>query len=132
MPHSEPGGTVSVTENQRHQIFQYFIEVMGEERAAIMMDLLPPVGWGDIVTRADLHGELALLRGEMAELRAGLSGEMAALRAGVPGVRTVLRTSCCCRCGAVSSGVSRAMPQWTRLLTREMIGLIGGMMRVRV
>src|SRR3546814_17256401 len=99
MPHSEPGGTVSVTENQRHQIFQYFIEVMGEERAAIMMDLLPPVGWGDIVTRADLHGELALLRGEMAELRAGLSGEMAELRAGVSGERPVL-------CAGVSGWIS--------------------------
>ena len=27
---------------------------MGSERAAIMMDLLPPVGWGEVATRADL------------------------------------------------------------------------------
>src|SRR3546814_1124495 len=106
MPHSEPGGTVSVTENQRHQIFQYFIEVMGEERAAIMMDLLPPVGWGDIVTRADLHGELALLRGEMAELRAGLSGEMAELRAGVSGEMTELRAGVSGEIGELRAGVS--------------------------
>src|SRR3546814_11295199 len=104
MPHSEPGGTVSVTENQRHQIFQYFIEVMGEERAAIMMDLLPPVGWGDIVTRADLHGELALLRGEMAELRAGLSGEVAELRAGGTGEIGELGAVGCGDAGEMVSG----------------------------
>src|SRR3546814_12730491 len=108
MPHSEPGGTGSVTENQRHHIFQYFIEVMGEERAAIMMDLLPPVGWGDIVTRADLHGELALLRGEMAELRAGLSGEMAELRAGVSGEMTELRAGVSGEIGELRAEIGRA------------------------
>src|SRR3546814_10655323 len=116
MPHSEPGGTVSVTENQRHQIFQYFIEVMGEERAAIMMDLLPPVGWGDIVTRADLHGELALLRGEMTELRAGLSGEMAELRAGVSGEMAELRAGVSGGIGELRAGVDRKS---TRLNARH-------------
>jgi hypothetical protein len=45
---------MSVSEFQRHQIFQWFEEAMGSERAAIMMDLLPPVGWGEVATRADL------------------------------------------------------------------------------
>lgn len=67
---------MSVTEFQRHQVFQWLEEAMGPERAAVMMDLLPPVGWGDIATSADiavvrteLRGELAELRGELAELR---------------------------------------------------------------
>ena len=67
---------MSVTEYQRHQIFQWFEEAMGPERAAVMMDLLPPVGWGDIATKTDLvvlegrlRGEIAELRGELAELR---------------------------------------------------------------
>ena len=34
---------------------------MGSERAATMMSLLPPVGWGDVATRHDLE----LLRDEI-------------------------------------------------------------------
>ncbi len=48
----------------------------------------PPVGWGDVATKADfvlvrleMDALRAELRGEMAELRAELRGEMAELRA---------------------------------------------------
>lgn len=47
---------------------------MGPERAAIVMDLLPPVGWGDIATRSDL----ALLRSEIELVRTDLRGEIRA------------------------------------------------------
>jgi hypothetical protein len=59
---------VSVSEFQRHQIFQWFEEAMGSERAAIMMDLLPPVGWGDIATRGDLEVVRAEIRSANADL----------------------------------------------------------------
>lgn len=65
---------MSVSEYQRHQVFQWFEEAMGPEKAAIMMDLLPPVGWGDIATKADLGVLRAELRGEMAGLRADMAG----------------------------------------------------------
>jgi len=55
---------MSVSEFQRHQIFQWLEAEMGPEKASIMMDLLPPVGWGDIVTKSDLRAEMAELRGE--------------------------------------------------------------------
>jgi len=45
---------MSVTEQQRHQLFTWFEEAMGSERAAILMDLLPPVGWADVATKHDL------------------------------------------------------------------------------
>jgi hypothetical protein len=65
---------MSVSEFQRHEVFKWLEEQMGSERAAIMMNLLPPVGWGDIVTTRDLHAEVGGLRSEMhagfAELRA--------------------------------------------------------------
>lgn len=70
---------MSITEFQRHQIFQWFEETMGPERAAIMMDLLPPVGWGDIATSRDLAVLRAELRAEMAELRNEMHGDLRAL-----------------------------------------------------
>jgi hypothetical protein len=45
---------VAVTEEQRHDLHSYFQETMGRDRAVVMMDLLPPVGWGDVATKQDL------------------------------------------------------------------------------
>lgn len=56
---------MSVSEFQRHQVFQWLEAQMGPERASIMMDLLPPVGWGDILTKPDLRAAIAELRGEL-------------------------------------------------------------------
>jgi hypothetical protein len=74
---------VSVSESQRHQVFQWFEEAMGPERAAVIMEMLPPVGWADLATKDDVRalgvevrGEIAELRGEIAEVR----GEIAELR----------------------------------------------------
>ena len=65
-------------------------EELDRKRANTLMELLPPVGWSDVARRGDiaeLRGEMAELRGElrgeMAELRAELKGEMAGLRADV-------------------------------------------------
>jgi hypothetical protein len=46
---------MSVSEHERHQLFTWFEEQMGSERAATMMSLLPPTGWGDVATRRDLE-----------------------------------------------------------------------------
>lgn len=59
---------MSVTEFQRHQIFQWLEAEMGSEKAAIMMDLLPPVGWGDIATRADVDMLRSEIKGGNADL----------------------------------------------------------------
>ena len=46
---------MSVSEHERHQLFTWFEEHMGSERAATMMSLVPPVGWGDVATRRELE-----------------------------------------------------------------------------
>ena len=71
---------MSVTEYERHQIFQWYEEAMGSERAKIMMNLVPPVGWGEVATRTDLAALANGLRGEMSVLSSELRGEMAELR----------------------------------------------------
>lgn len=67
---------MSVTEYERHQIFQWYEEAMGRERASVMMNLLPPVGWGEVATRSDLAAMSASLRGEMSVLGSELRAEM--------------------------------------------------------
>ena len=60
---------MSVSESERHQVFQWFEEAMGPERAAVVMQMLPSVGWADLATRDDLRSLAVELRSEMAELR---------------------------------------------------------------
>jgi hypothetical protein len=61
---------MSVTESDRHQLFAWFEEHMGKERAATMMSLLPPVGWADVATKRDLDALADRMRADMQELRA--------------------------------------------------------------
>ncbi|MFV0316593.1 MAG: hypothetical protein ACK5O2_06485 [Microthrixaceae bacterium] len=64
---------MSITNSQRHELHQGLIEALGAERAEILMDHLPPVGWADVATKRDLDLLETGLRGElqvqMAELR---------------------------------------------------------------
>lgn len=45
---------MTVSEKQRHQLYTRCQELMGEEEASTLMSLLPPVGWADVTTKADL------------------------------------------------------------------------------
>jgi hypothetical protein len=46
---------LTVSEYERTQVFRWFEERIGKERATTMMALLPPVGWGGVATRRDLE-----------------------------------------------------------------------------
>ena len=52
---------MAVTEESRYEVHKYFEERMGRERATTLMELLPPVGWGDVATKQDV----LLLRQEL-------------------------------------------------------------------
>jgi len=82
---------VSVTEYERHQIFQWYEEAMGTERATIMMNLVPPVGWGEVATRTELVALGSGIRGEMGALRSGLQAEMSVLGSELRGEMAELR-----------------------------------------
>jgi hypothetical protein len=68
---------MSATEFERHQLFSWFEEHMGRERASTMMNLLPPAGWGDVATRRDLH----LVETRIDTLEAGLNARIDTLEA---------------------------------------------------
>ena len=66
-------------------MFQGLDETLGTERAATLMEHLPPVGWADVATKRDLDQSAVLtrteLRREMATLASELRSEISDLRA---------------------------------------------------
>jgi len=93
---------MTITEAERFQMHEALSTAHGKEVAAIIMEHLPPTGWGDVARRSDVADlrvlttkdmeivRIALtsdmqmlgaeLRGEMQELRTELRGDMQALR----------------------------------------------------
>lgn len=71
---------MSVSESQRHQVFQWFEEAMGPERAAVIMDMLPPVGWADLATKDDVRLLGVELRSEMARFEGRMDHALARLQ----------------------------------------------------
>lgn len=74
---------MTIGERDRLALDRRLEDTLGTDHADTLMELLPPTGWGDVATRADLHATATELRGEMAELR----GEMAELRGEMGEVR---------------------------------------------
>jgi hypothetical protein len=91
---------VSVTEYERHLLFNWFEEHMGPERAETMMKLVPPVGWGDVATHEQIQqletatGEkFQRLRHELAELEVRLDAKLEAkLEAKLGGLQRTFAT----------------------------------------
>lgn len=92
---------MAVTDEQRLDLHNYFRETMGRERAGVMMELLPPVGWGDVATKQDLamglenlrlfvHAEIADVRTEIAGVRAEFHSVMRANMVGYVGSNVAL------------------------------------------
>ena len=104
---------MTITEAERFQMHEALSTAHGKEVAAIIMEHLPPTGWGDVARRSDvadlrvlttkdlemvrialtsdMQALRAELRGEMQELRAELRGEMQELRAELRGEMQELR-----------------------------------------
>jgi hypothetical protein len=105
---------MTITEAERFQMHEALSTAHGKEVAAIIMEHLPPTGWGDVARRSDVADlrvlttkdmeivRIALtsdmqmlgaeLRGEMQELRTELRGDMQALGAELRGEMQELRT----------------------------------------
>jgi hypothetical protein len=45
---------MSVTEPERHELFNRIEEVLGAPSATTLMNLLPPLGWADVATKRDI------------------------------------------------------------------------------
>lgn len=72
---------MAITEGDRHHLHQRLEEVLGEEEAATLMEHLPPVGWADIATKADLEHLRAATKSDFEQLRAATKADFEQLRA---------------------------------------------------
>jgi hypothetical protein len=78
---------MTVSDEDRRDLFEGFAALLDRKRANTLMELLPPVGWSDVARRGDiaeLRGEMSELRGEMALLRAEFKGEITKVQSQLP------------------------------------------------
>ena len=78
---------MAISEKSRSVIYRSFSDLLGEEATADMLAHFPSRDVDEPATKADL----AVLRGEMGELRAEMRGEMGELRAELRGEMGELR-----------------------------------------
>ncbi len=71
---------MSITEASRFQLRTAIGQILNEEAADTLMELLPPVGWADVATKTDLQHLRDELKGDIQNLRDELKGDMRALQ----------------------------------------------------
>ena len=60
---------MSITEASRFQLRTAIGQILSEEAADTLMELLPPVGWADVATKTDLQHLRDELKGDMRALQ---------------------------------------------------------------
>ncbi|MGH9154511.1 MAG: hypothetical protein ACRD1K_01335 [Acidimicrobiales bacterium] len=58
-----------VDERSRHELYQRLESTIGADAAGTLMAHLPPVGWADVATKADLAQMQAATKADMTQLR---------------------------------------------------------------
>ena len=71
---------MSITDSKRTDIHNCLRDLMGHDMADIMMEFLPPVGWGEVVRRQDVNSLGVALRSEMSVMGSDLRTEIAEVR----------------------------------------------------
>ncbi len=46
---------MTITDADRHRLYDALVATLGEQEATILMEHLPPVGWADVATKTDLE-----------------------------------------------------------------------------
>jgi len=83
---------MTTTEAERFQMHESLIHTHGKEVAAIIMEHLPPTGWGDVARRSDVAGLPVLTKKDIDMLRISMAGDMEALRMEMQALRLEMRS----------------------------------------
>ena len=67
---------MTIDERHRHALHEAARRTFGDEPAATLMEMLPPVGWADVATKRDLDLVRADFRAELATLDRDLTHAM--------------------------------------------------------
>jgi hypothetical protein len=71
---------MTITEAERFQMHEALSTAHGKELAAIIMEHLPPTGWGDVARRSDVADLRVLTTKDLEMVRIALTSDMQALR----------------------------------------------------
>ena len=71
---------MSITEASRFQLRTAIGQILSEEAADTLMELLPPVGWADVATKTDLQHLRDELKGDINSLRVATKTDLQHLR----------------------------------------------------
>jgi hypothetical protein len=71
---------MSITEASRFQLRTAIGQILSEEAADTLMELLPPVGWADVATKTDLQHLREELKAEIHSLRIATKTDLQHLR----------------------------------------------------
>ena len=89
---------MSISEAERHEIYELIRAATSDRVANNVMSLLPPVGWADVATKSDLdalrtemRSEFASVRAETGSLRAEMRSEFGSVQSEFGSVRADMR-----------------------------------------
>lgn len=84
--------TMTITEAERFQMHEALSTAHGKEVAAIIMEHLPPTGWGDVARRSDVADLRVLTTKDLEMVRIALTSDMQALRGEMGVLRADMRS----------------------------------------
>ena len=71
---------MTITDADRHRLYDALVATLGEQEAAILMEHLPPVGWADVATKTDLEHLRAATKADIDGHRAETRADFEQLR----------------------------------------------------